>query len=88
MKLAEYTKKEVKKRAGSGLGTVWLTYVFTNLWFIVSGVVYSGIYRERERERERERVVTTTRKFCKVLLQTSLSPPHGNLHQTLKMLAL
>ena len=28
---------------GSGLGTVFLTCVFTQLGFVVSGVVYSGI---------------------------------------------
>ena len=37
--------KEVKKkkRAGSGLGTVFADLMFTQLWFVVSGVVYSCI---------------------------------------------
>ena len=36
-------KKKQRKRAGSGLGSVLHTKVFTQLWFVVSGVVYSGI---------------------------------------------
>ena len=33
-------KKKRKKRAGSGLDTILLTYVFTQLWFVVSGLIY------------------------------------------------
>ena len=36
-------KKEAnKKKFESSLGTIVLIYVFTQLWLIVSGVVYSG----------------------------------------------
>ena len=34
--------KKKRKRAGSGLGKALLTCVFTILWFVVSGVVFSG----------------------------------------------
>ena len=35
--------KKKEKKAGNGLSTVLQIYVFTQLWFVVSGVVYSGI---------------------------------------------
>ena len=36
--------KEKKRRTGSGLGSVFLSLcVFTQLWLVVSGVIYSGI---------------------------------------------
>ena len=36
-------KKKKGKKTGNGLGTVLLTYVFTQLWFMISGVVFSCI---------------------------------------------
>ena len=42
-KLEKKKKKEKKKRELEVVWTVLLTYAFTQLWFVVSGVVYSGI---------------------------------------------